>query len=117
MPPERTFRREASEREQLTLAARGRVEHMWAWLRHLLKSSGEGKHGPRGDATPAGWRFETGELGREDVQRLLAFHFEQMRSMSPRDSCHVLPVDGLRDPAISFWSLRDGPAPSYHRRA
>jgi putative acetyltransferase len=72
------------------------------------KSSGNGKHGSLENVAPAGWRFETGELGREDVQRLLAFHFEQMRSMSPRDSCHVLPIDGLRGPAISFWSLRDG---------
>jgi putative acetyltransferase len=72
------------------------------------KNSGDARSGSLENVTPAGWRLETGELGREDVQRLLSFHFEQMRSMSPRDSCHVLPVDGLRDPTITFWSLRNG---------
>lgn len=62
----------------------------------------------RGNAASIHWGFARGELEREDVQALLAFHFEQMRSQSPPDSCHVLPVDALRDPAITFWSLRDG---------
>ena len=31
-----------------------------------------------------------------------------MRAESPPRSCHVLPLDGLRDPAIRFVSLRDG---------
>lgn len=51
--------------------------------------------------------FHAGDLDSADVQALLAFHFAQMRSTSPPDACHVLPADGLRDPAISFWSARD----------
>lgn len=31
-----------------------------------------------------------------------------MRAESPPSACHVLPVDALRDPAIRFFSLRDG---------
>jgi putative acetyltransferase len=62
----------------------------------------------RGDGPSSGLTFEIGEFEREDVQQLLAFHFEQMRSMSPADACHVLPIEALRDPAITFWSLRDG---------
>jgi putative acetyltransferase len=51
--------------------------------------------------------FQSGDLGSADVQALLALHFEQMRTTSPPDACHVLPVDGLRDPAVTFWSARD----------
>ena len=58
-------------------------------------------------ATAAEWTFDASDLDREDVQNLLAFHFDQMRSTSPADACHVLPANGLRDPAITFWSLRD----------
>jgi putative acetyltransferase len=51
--------------------------------------------------------FHSGDLDSADVQALLAFHFEQMRTTSPPDACHVLPLDGLRDPAVTFWSARD----------
>jgi putative acetyltransferase len=40
------------------------------------------------------------------VQALLALHFNEMRSTSPPEACHVLPIDGLRDPAVTFWSVR-----------
>jgi putative acetyltransferase len=30
-----------------------------------------------------------------------------MRASSPPEACHVLPIDGLRDPALTFWSARD----------
>jgi putative acetyltransferase len=52
--------------------------------------------------------FHAGNLDSSDVQALLAYHFEQMRSTSPPEACHVLPIDGLRDPAVTFWSARDG---------
>ena len=51
--------------------------------------------------------FESCDLDSEDVQALLAFHFDQMRTTSPPDGCHVLPIDGLRGPAVIFWSARD----------
>lgn len=50
--------------------------------------------------------FHTDDLESSDVQALLAFHFEQMRSTSPREACHVLPLDGLRDPKVTLWSAR-----------
>lgn len=51
--------------------------------------------------------FHAGDLDSADVQALLDFHFASMRSSSPPDACHVLPAEGLRDPAISFWAARE----------
>jgi putative acetyltransferase len=51
--------------------------------------------------------FHAGDLDSEDVKNLLAFHFEQMRSISPPEACHVLAHDGLRHPAVTFWSARE----------
>ena len=52
--------------------------------------------------------FHEGDLGSPDVVELLRFHFEQMQSTSPPEACHVLPLDRLRHPAVTFWSARDG---------
>ena len=51
--------------------------------------------------------MHAGDLSSEDVQCLLAFHFEQMRGHSPPEACHVLALDGLRDPSVTFWSMRE----------
>jgi len=51
--------------------------------------------------------FHAGDLDSLDVQDLLVFHFSEMRSHSPPDACHVLPLDGLRDRDVTFWSARD----------
>lgn len=51
--------------------------------------------------------FTEADLGSPDVRALLALHFEHMRSTSPPEACHVLPADGLRDPAVTFWSMRE----------
>lgn len=53
------------------------------------------------------WHFFEGELDREDVRSLLAQHFAECRTGSPPEACHVLPVDGLKDPAIRFFTLRE----------
>ena len=53
------------------------------------------------------WSFHQGDLDSEDVQRLLAFHFQQMRGNSPPEACHVLPAEGLRAADVTFWSVRD----------
>ena len=50
--------------------------------------------------------FQAGDLDSPDVLRLLDFHFAAMRAASPPEACHVLPSDGLRDPALTFWSAR-----------
>ena len=51
--------------------------------------------------------FRADDLDSEDVQALLAHHFEQMRAQSPPEACHVLPADGLSDPSVTFWSVRE----------
>ena len=49
-----------------------------------------------------------GELEEADVQQLLALHEAAMRTHSPPGACHVLPPAGLSDPAITFFSCRNG---------
>lgn len=51
--------------------------------------------------------FHEGDLDSADVQGLLALHFAAMRAASPPEACHVLPRDGLRDSALTFWSARE----------
>ena len=51
--------------------------------------------------------FTEGELDRDDVRALLAQHFAEMRAGSPPSACHVLPVEGLRDPRIRFFTVRE----------
>jgi putative acetyltransferase len=53
------------------------------------------------------WSIHEGELDLEDVRALLAQHFAEMRAGSPPSACHVLPVDGLKDSAIRFFTLRE----------
>ena len=40
-----------------------------------------------------------------------------MRAGSPPEACHVLPIDGLRDPAIRFFTLREDGDSARLRRA
>jgi len=53
------------------------------------------------------WQIFEGELDREDVRALLARHFAEMRAGSPPEACHVLPGDGLKDPKIRFFTVRE----------
>lgn len=53
------------------------------------------------------FQFGEGDLDSADVRQLLDFHFAEMRASSPPDAYHVLPVDSLRDPAVTLWSVRD----------
>ena len=57
--------------------------------------------------TESALTFREGDLGSADVQALLDFHFAEMRKTSPPEACHVLPIEGLRDPSVTFWSVRD----------
>jgi putative acetyltransferase len=54
------------------------------------------------------WTFHEGELDRDDVRALLAHHVAEMTAGTPPSACHVMPADALRDPAIRFFTLRDG---------
>jgi putative acetyltransferase len=57
------------------------------------------------------WQIFEGELDHQDVRALLAQHFTEMRAGSPPSACHVLPVNGLKDSAIRFFTLRENGAP------
>ena len=48
-----------------------------------------------------------GNFDNLEVHELLTKHFIELRSVSPKDSCHVLDITGLKDPTIKFWSLWD----------
>jgi putative acetyltransferase len=56
------------------------------------------------------WQIFEGELDHVDVRGLLAQHFAEMRAGSPPSACHVLPAEGLKDPAIRFFTLRESGA-------
>lgn len=43
-------------------------------------------------------------LNGNEIRHLLQTHFNLMRSQSPEESCHVLPIDDLKAPNIKFWS-------------
>ena len=43
-----------------------------------------------------------------DVRALLEEHLRNMHELSPRDSVHALDVSGLKQPDITFWTVRDG---------
>jgi putative acetyltransferase len=51
--------------------------------------------------------FHAGDFDSPDVQALLAMHYGIMRSISPHRACHVLPLEGLKDPAITLWAARE----------
>jgi putative acetyltransferase len=45
------------------------------------------------------------DLTGPEIAELIAIHAGTMLAASPRESCHFLPIDGLRQPAVSVWSL------------
>ena len=46
-----------------------------------------------------------GNFDHPEVHELLVKHFIELRSVSPEGSAHVLDINGLKDPTITFWSL------------
>lgn len=53
------------------------------------------------------WQIFEGGLDRRDVRDLLTQHFAEMQAGSPPEACHVLPIDGLIAPEISFYTARE----------
>lgn len=45
---------------------------------------------------------------RSDVLALLDEHLRDMHAQSPPESVHALDVSGLKVPAVTFWTVRDG---------
>ena len=48
-----------------------------------------------------------GNFDNDEVHELLIKHFIELKSVSPEGSAHVLDINGLKEPAIKFWSLWD----------
>ncbi|MGW8728709.1 GNAT family N-acetyltransferase [Streptomyces sp. NPDC055808] len=48
------------------------------------------------------------DLSGSDVAGFLDEHVRQMQSIMPPESKHVLDLDALRRPGITFWAARDG---------
>ncbi len=46
-----------------------------------------------------------GNFDNPEVHELLVKHFIQLRSVSPKDSTHVLNISGLRVASIKLWSM------------
>jgi putative acetyltransferase len=49
------------------------------------------------------------DLSGPEIAELISIHAATMLAASPPESCHFLPIDGLRQPAVTVWSLwQDG---------
>ena len=48
-----------------------------------------------------------GNFDNPEVHKLLIKHFIELRSVSPKDSTHVLDISGLKVASIKFWSMWD----------
>ncbi|WP_413452955.1 GNAT family N-acetyltransferase [Georgenia phoenicis] len=61
--------------------------------------------------TPASYRapvrIEPGDLDAADVRALLGEHLADMYATSPPESVHALSDEGLREPAVTFFTARD----------
>lgn len=45
------------------------------------------------------------DLTSTEMADLIAIHAQTMLAASPPESCHFLPIDGLRQPSVSVWSM------------
>lgn len=48
------------------------------------------------------------DLSSPEIAELLEEHMRGMHAVSPPESCHVLNLDALRQPEITFWSAWEG---------
>jgi len=55
-------------------------------------------------------RIVVDDLSGAEIARFLEEHVAQMLSVTPPESKHALDLAGLRQPEITFWSVRDGDA-------
>ena len=44
------------------------------------------------------------DLSGAEIRALLDEHLANMRSISPPESTHALPIEGLRKPDVTFWA-------------
>ncbi|MFN7054489.1 GNAT family N-acetyltransferase [Hyphomonas sp.] len=45
------------------------------------------------------------DLSGPEMAELIAIHAQTMLAASPPESCHFLPIEGLRQPSVSVWSM------------
>ena len=45
------------------------------------------------------------DLAGPEMAELIAIHAQTMLAASPPESCHFLPIEGLRQPSVSVWSM------------
>jgi putative acetyltransferase len=50
-------------------------------------------------------QIELDDLSRPEIAELLKEHLASMFVHSPPESVHALPIEGLRSPDITFWSV------------
>lgn len=55
-------------------------------------------------------QIQLDDLSNPLVQALLLEHLQDMALHSPPESIHALDLDGLRDPAVTFWTAWDDKA-------
>lgn len=48
------------------------------------------------------------DLAGPEIATFLDEHIEEMKSVTPPESIHALSLDGLRDPAVTVWTVWDG---------
>ncbi|WP_454759349.1 GNAT family N-acetyltransferase [Caulobacter segnis] len=53
-------------------------------------------------------RIVPGDFDDARVVALLAGHFAAMRSTGPEESCHVMPLDAMREAGLDFFAAWDG---------
>jgi putative acetyltransferase len=54
------------------------------------------------------FRIIPGDFDDAQVAALLAGHFAAMRSTGPLESCHVMPLDAMREADLDFFAVWDG---------
>jgi putative acetyltransferase len=52
-------------------------------------------------------RIAVADPAEPEIVALLEEHLRDMRATSPPESVHALDLDGLCDPAVTVWSVRD----------
>ena len=49
------------------------------------------------------------DLSGSEIAALIEVHSRTMLALSPAESCHFLPLDGLRRPSVTMWTMwREG---------
>ena len=51
--------------------------------------------------------IQSAVLDTPEFITLIETHAALMLSLSPPDSCHFLPLEGLREPNVTVWEMRD----------